>query len=319
MSLPAIEEALAISFDFGFGPSAEFRIEGGEQVAESSELRDGLDIEVDGCGYHGAPAIDFHHMVTAGGGQAGKLHANGSRRNGSPNYGHKDVAAPVEEQVLGAEGLHKEVGSVDEIVGSGFLAIALLKGLKHGEPEQSDVTLVVAPEDRTKKFPGLRRTRQAGRPLAVIPFADFRGHALDGRVLKGMGFFHQLLFDEGGVMEGEAKADGVEQILLAARLGEKAEDIAFVDGGDGGVEVGEAGENILPCPARISRPGHKNCAAFMPGMRMSETTTAKGLFPWPRAASSAAVGGIGYEPVAQYSSEGVKDEGSSSTKRILRR
>ena len=111
-------------------------------------------------------------------------------------------------------------------------------------------------------------------------------------------------------MEGEAKANGVEQILLAARLGEKAEDIAFVDGGDGGVEVGEAGEQHSYRVRRdFANLGQELCAVHARHAHVGDDDGERAILPGLDQSFFAAVGGIGYEPIAQHSSEGVKDEG----------
>ena len=54
-----------------------------------------------------------------------------------------------------------------------------------------------------------------------------------------MGLF---LFGDDGPMLGQAEVDGACQLLLLAWLGQKPENVAFVDRGDGRVEVGKAGE-----------------------------------------------------------------------------
>ena len=108
----------------------------------------------------------------------------------------------------------------------------------------------------------------------------------------------------------EAEVDGVNQVVFSARLGEKAEDIALVDGGHGGVEIGVTGEqHSHGVGGFLAYFGEEFGAIHAWHAHVRDDDGERAVIPGRGQRLFAAVYSVDFEFVVQHSPEGVQDEG----------
>ncbi len=87
------------------------------------------------------------------------------------------------------------------------------------------------------------------------------------------GFFEELFFGGDEVVLEGGGGEGFEEGLGAAGFGEEAEDVAAIDGVDGGAELGISGEEDADGVGGRSRTSASSWVPLMEGMRMSVMMT----------------------------------------------
>ena len=128
--------------------------------------------------------------------------------------------------------------------------------------------------------------------------------------VQGLGFLDQLLFLDDGPVPIEAEVDGAYQLVLPARLGKKAEDVALVDGRDGCFEVGKSCQQHSYGVRRILANLSQELGAVHTGHAHVGDDDGEWAILFGRGQPLfSAVGGVGFELAAQHSPERVKYEG----------